>query len=81
VNDGDRAVGFSPFLRPPEAVPPASAVRNSPEMRGTSALAILRWLGWPGKIWEGAGNPMVGTKLRWGHWTVEVHSEAAQWWH
>jgi hypothetical protein len=56
MDGADRVTSSDHFSRGPEAALPASVAGSSLETMGASALRVLGWLGWPGKIGEGAGN-------------------------
>jgi hypothetical protein len=64
MDDGDRAVGFGPLLRPAEVAAPVPAAGSSPETRGVGAPRVLGRPGWSGEVGEGAGNPMARAKSR-----------------
>jgi hypothetical protein len=55
-----KAVGSGVLPRSPEVAPPMSTTRNSPKKKEARVSRVLGQLRWPRKMWEGAGNPMVG---------------------
>lgn len=60
---GIEATGSGVLPRPPKAALPVSAMRNSPKTKEARVLGVLGQLGWPEKMEDGAGNPMVVAEL------------------
>jgi hypothetical protein len=59
-----KAVGSDVLPQPPEVAPLVSTTRNSLKTKEVRVPRVLGQLRWPRKMWEGAGNPMVGAKPR-----------------
>jgi hypothetical protein len=60
MDDGDRAAGFGPLLRPAEVAAPVPAAGSSPETRGAGAPRVLGRPGWSGRLGKARGTQWRG---------------------